>query len=155
MLNVLGDCSCSSQSLSLYPLCYYTLLAPKSLKRQTLPFVSLFNSDRGVWYQQGLSIFFFSFQTGEMSLKGKTLKRDSCCLYFVTALTIIIFPEVFLIIMHKQNCQGRIWAILSELQMKVMGFLKTLFTLLNTGRTERARQTCSHIKRTACLPLQY
>lgn len=72
MLNVLGDCSCSSQSPSLYPLCYYTLLAPKSLKRQTLPFVSLFNSDRGVWYQQSLSIFFFF-----LSNKGNVFERQN------------------------------------------------------------------------------
>lgn len=99
-------------------------------------------------------LFFPTFKQGKRLWKVK-LKKDSCLPYFLLLLFLFFFFSfsegfflIFLIIIitHKQNCQGRIWMILSELQMKVMGFLKTLFTLLNTGRTERAGQTSSHIK---------
>ena len=103
-----------------------------------------------------------SVQIFFLSNSGNIFKRQNFILLVFTLVIFFVlawlFSQVFLLALllcFKPNCQGRIWAILSELQMKVMGFLKTLFTLLNTGRTERARQTCSHIKRTACLSLQY
>lgn len=106
-----------------------------------------------------LAIYYFFFLSNRESI----FKRQNFILLLLLLLLsffilFCLFSRGFfisIVIMHKQYCQGRIWAILSELQMKVMGFLKALFTLLNTRRTERARQTCSHIKRTACLSLQY
>lgn len=123
------------------------------MKSQTLPFISLSNADRGLWYQQGLSFFFPLSNRGNV-FERWNLKRILAFLIFYYSYSFFFFSFsegfflIFLIIIitHKQNCQGRIWTILSELQMKVMGFLKTLFTLLNTGRTERAGQTSSHIK---------
>lgn len=79
---------------------------------------------------------FTIFQRGGNFFKRQNFEGTQAFFFFFV---IFVFQRgFFFLIMCKQNCQGSIWAILSELQMKVMGFLKTLFTLLNTERERRA-----------------
>lgn len=70
-------------------------LGPLSMKSQTLPFISLSNADRGLWYQQGLSFFFPPFKQGKRLWKVK-LKKDSCLPYFLLLLFLFFFLFFFL-----------------------------------------------------------